>query len=74
MDWLSVIDIKQALDNCRTDIIGDWFYDPWGWPELAWIANEQDGQQLARSFGWDRSRASFAYQCTQNQTLASDPP
>ena len=59
MDWLSVIDIKRALDNCRTDIIGDWFYDPWGWPELAWIVNEQDGQQLlARLDGTGVGRAS----------------
>ena len=46
MDWLNHIDIKRALYNCRTDIFRDWYYDPWGWPELGWIVEEQDGQQL----------------------------
>lgn len=37
IDWLATLDIKQAVKNCYTDIRGDWFRDPWGWPELSWI-------------------------------------
>lgn len=35
-DWLQVLDIKQALINCQIDLVGDWYRDPWGWPELEW--------------------------------------
>lgn len=35
MDWSSVLDFKRALANVRRDILGDWYRDPWGWPELA---------------------------------------
>jgi Reverse transcriptase (RNA-dependent DNA polymerase) len=34
MDWIKAINIDRALSNVHTDIIGDWYYDPWGWAEL----------------------------------------
>lgn len=33
MDWLSVLDVKLALSNVRSDLVGDWYRDPWSWPE-----------------------------------------
>jgi hypothetical protein len=38
MDWLKAVDVTKAAANCHTDMIGDWYRDPWGWPELAWVA------------------------------------
>ncbi len=35
-DWLNALDFQQALYNVENDIIGDWYRDPWGWPELKW--------------------------------------
>ena len=35
--WLEVLDFERALKNVRTDLIGDWYRDPWGWPEFAWV-------------------------------------
>jgi hypothetical protein len=37
MDWLGALDFAKALENCHADILGDWYRDPWGWPELDWV-------------------------------------
>jgi hypothetical protein len=37
MDWLTVLDLSQAIDNVRSEFPGDWHRDPWGWPELGFI-------------------------------------
>lgn len=37
MNWFDRVDLQQAVDNCTTDIHGDWYRDPWGWPEFNWI-------------------------------------
>jgi hypothetical protein len=42
VDWLDILDIKRACANCRTDIFGDWYRDPWAWPELEWLADHPD--------------------------------
>lgn len=42
VDWLTILDIKRAAANCRTDIFGDWYRDPWAWPELEWLAGHPD--------------------------------
>lgn len=41
MDWIRELDLQQALHNCRNDMAGDWYRDPWAWPELDWVANNQ---------------------------------
>lgn len=33
MDWAKVLDLPLALENVRKDLIGDWYRDPWSWPE-----------------------------------------
>jgi len=40
LQWSEVVDVSQAAKNCSSDILGDWHRDPWGWPELAWVAKE----------------------------------
>jgi hypothetical protein len=37
MDWLAALDIKKTIINVHTDMVGDWYRDPWGWPELRFI-------------------------------------
>jgi reverse transcriptase-like protein len=39
MDWGAVIDPERARQNCYLDIYGDWYRDPWGWPELEWVVD-----------------------------------
>ncbi len=41
MDWLKALDFEQALKNVRRDLYGDWFRDPWSWPELSWIVKNR---------------------------------
>jgi hypothetical protein len=41
MTWDSIVDLEQALTNCHIDLIRDWHYDPWGWPEHDWVAKEK---------------------------------
>ncbi len=40
MDWSKALDLDQALKNTRQDFIGDWYRDPWGWPEIDLIESE----------------------------------
>lgn len=37
IEWAKALDYDLALKNVQTDIIGDWYRDPWGWPELKWV-------------------------------------
>lgn len=41
MDWLAALDLDQASKNVRIDIAGDWYRDPWGWPEIKWALKKQ---------------------------------
>lgn len=38
IDWLKALDFEQASKNVWNDIHGDWYRDPWGWPENLWLA------------------------------------
>jgi hypothetical protein len=40
-DWLKVVDAKRALRNVRLDMVGDWYLDPWEWPETAWVVDKE---------------------------------
>jgi hypothetical protein len=33
------LDVPQAAKNVRDDIYGDWYQDPWGWPEIEWLGH-----------------------------------
>jgi hypothetical protein len=41
IDWLNALDLKQAVDNIKAEIPGDWYQDPWGWPELGFMLQKQ---------------------------------
>ncbi|NKI40227.1 RNA-directed DNA polymerase [Streptomyces physcomitrii] len=36
------LDAKKAAEICRTEMYGDWYRDPWAWPELNWITSRPD--------------------------------
>lgn len=42
MDWLRALNIRQAANNCISDAYGDWYRDPWGWPEYHWISQHPE--------------------------------
>jgi hypothetical protein len=39
IDWARALDFKKAVDNVRSEFVGDWHLDPWGWPEIGYIAS-----------------------------------
>lgn len=44
--WLDVLKLKQSVENIRNEIPGDWYQDPWGWPELGFFL-EKGAELLA---------------------------
>ena len=48
MDWIHDLDFDTALYNCFNDIIGDWYRDPWSWPELEWVVHQRPELIIAR--------------------------
>lgn len=47
MDWGKALNLKNAVDNLRVEMVGDWHKDPWGWPELAYIVRKDPDVALA---------------------------
>lgn len=41
MDWSKALDIDLLFKNVRQDLIGDWYRDPWDWPELEFVARSE---------------------------------
>lgn len=48
LDWPSMLNLDKALYNCRNDILGDWYRDPWGWPEMDWAVEKRPEVITAR--------------------------
>lgn len=36
-DWTNDLQPTRAVKNIRTDMTGDWYRDPWGWPEYDFL-------------------------------------
>jgi Reverse transcriptase (RNA-dependent DNA polymerase) len=39
--WLEMLDLNKAVRNLRREVTGDWYRDPWGWPEWTYVADSQ---------------------------------
>ncbi|TLH48535.1 hypothetical protein C1S80_30035 [Mycolicibacterium aubagnense] len=39
IDWSKALDFEKAVSNVRSEFVGDWHRDPWGWPEIDYIAS-----------------------------------
>lgn len=37
MDWAHVLDFSTAAKNVRGEFFGDWYHDPWEWPEIDFL-------------------------------------
>lgn len=51
MTWTAALDINRAQANVTSDAFGDWYKDPWGWPEIAWVVKNQASVVEARLNG-----------------------
>jgi hypothetical protein len=41
IDWAKALDLPLAGTNVRGEFIGDWYRDPWGWPELGYVLSNE---------------------------------
>jgi hypothetical protein len=58
VDWLEALDIGLAVRNCHNDLIGEWYRDPWSWPELKWVPQRRPQLIVSRLNSAGASRAS----------------
>jgi len=35
--WHQALDFNRAARNVHLEFTGDWYRDPWSWPEIAWV-------------------------------------
>ncbi len=42
------LNIAKAAENVRGDVEGDWYQDPWGWPEIEWLGTKHSQRVLDR--------------------------
>ncbi|KAB1922944.1 hypothetical protein F8280_17590 [Micromonospora noduli] len=49
--WLPKINLKATLSTTHQDLLGDWYRDPWGWPEIDWVMKHQPSIIEARLNG-----------------------
>lgn len=48
MNWIDDLDPRRAISNLTQEKTGDWYRDPWDWPEYEFL-NSTQGQDLIRS-------------------------
>ena len=48
IDWANVLDLRAALVTLHYEMQGDWYRDPWGWPELDWLLDHDVDLAVAR--------------------------
>lgn len=41
LEWTRVADLNLALRNLHEEFLGDWYRDPWGWPETDWTVTRR---------------------------------
>lgn len=41
------LDLKAGCDLALAEMYGDWYRDPWGWPEFTWLSQKPDRFDLA---------------------------
>jgi hypothetical protein len=40
IDWIRALNPSRAVGNLRFEMAGDWYRDPWGWPEFSFIVED----------------------------------
>jgi hypothetical protein len=51
VEWAEALDFGLALKNAHDDLIGDWYRDPWSWPELSWVVKRKPDLIVSRLNG-----------------------
>lgn len=51
VDWGKALDLDRALVNVEQDLIGDWYRDPWSWPEIRFAAKHHTAAVFDRATG-----------------------
>lgn len=46
LDWIAALDFDAALVTLHYEMQGDWYRDPWGWPELKWVCKPANGSRI----------------------------
>ncbi len=49
--WLPKVNLGATLSTTHQDLLGDWYRDPWGWPEIDWVMKQQPSALQARLNG-----------------------
>jgi hypothetical protein len=49
MDWSKAINFELAFKNVRQDLVGDWYRDPWAWPEVRFVAESEPSILIDRA-------------------------
>lgn len=49
MDWSKSLDRAVAQKNVHQDLIGDWYRDPWNWPEVDFVVDQEPSILLDRA-------------------------
>ena len=55
--WLDTLNIQQAVNNVKVDTFGDWYRDPWGWPETSFLGGVGKAHVLSRALKMPRGAA-----------------
>lgn len=71
VDWEKALDISQAKKNVESEFFGDWYNDPWGWPELEFLVKHSTKDIVEHING--SSSCQVACWTCQNLTGAIDP-
>ena len=67
IDWAQLLDPVRAVENLRQEMTGDWYRDPWGWPEyeflldgnLDWLTTRANSNTLRRVMQIDVPKENF---------------
>lgn len=41
VEWAKALDLERAKQNIHSEYPGDWYRDPWGWPEIDWLCDRR---------------------------------
>lgn len=58
--WLRDFGLARARRNLRVEFGGDWFRDPWGWPEIGWLSESPASAHIAARIRADDTFRGYA--------------
>jgi Reverse transcriptase (RNA-dependent DNA polymerase) len=58
--WIKDFDLVRARRNLFVEFNGDWFRDPWGWPEIMWLTEGPGAAHVAARIRADDACRGYA--------------